>query len=133
MTVRKPAGVTFESWVDRQVREATERGEFDDLPGTGRPIESLTGRYEEMWWVKQKLREEKLAYLPPALQLRKEAQQARDAALAADTEPEARLIITDINDRIREAIKNPPPGPPVDIAPYDVEQFIQRWRQRHRP
>ncbi|MEV0587999.1 DUF1992 domain-containing protein [Nonomuraea sp. NPDC050310] len=28
----------FKTWIDRQIREATERGEFDNLPGTGKPI-----------------------------------------------------------------------------------------------
>lgn len=32
----------FESWIDRQIREAQERGEFDDLPGAGEPIKGLT-------------------------------------------------------------------------------------------
>jgi hypothetical protein len=27
----------YESWVERQIREATERGEFDNLPGAERP------------------------------------------------------------------------------------------------
>lgn len=29
-TERKSPGVSFETWIDRQIREATERGEFDD-------------------------------------------------------------------------------------------------------
>lgn len=29
MTQRRPAGVDFESFVDKQIREAAERGEFD--------------------------------------------------------------------------------------------------------
>jgi hypothetical protein len=38
MTERKPPGVSFETRVERQIREAIEHGEFDDLPGAGRPI-----------------------------------------------------------------------------------------------
>ena len=38
MSERKPRGVSFESWVERQVREARERGAFDDLPGAGKPL-----------------------------------------------------------------------------------------------
>ena len=34
----------YESWVERQIREATERGEFDNLPGQGEPIKGLNGR-----------------------------------------------------------------------------------------
>jgi hypothetical protein len=43
MTERKPPGMSFESWVDKQIREATERGEFDGLPGAGKPIDLPTG------------------------------------------------------------------------------------------
>jgi hypothetical protein len=32
---RKPPGVSWESWVDKQIREAQDKGEFDDLPGHG--------------------------------------------------------------------------------------------------
>ncbi|HEX5502961.1 MAG TPA: DUF1992 domain-containing protein, partial [Thermomicrobiales bacterium] len=28
----------FESWIDRQIRQAQERGDFDNLAGTGRPL-----------------------------------------------------------------------------------------------
>lgn len=38
MTERKPTGQSFESWVDKQIREAAERGELADLPGAGRPL-----------------------------------------------------------------------------------------------
>jgi hypothetical protein len=36
MTERKPPGVSFESWVEKQIREAADRGEFDNLPGASR-------------------------------------------------------------------------------------------------
>ena len=58
MTERKPADVNFESWIDRQIREATERGEFDNLPGTGKPLPG--GPVEEQWWLKDYLRRETL-------------------------------------------------------------------------
>ena len=35
----------WESWIDRQVREAQERGEFDDLPGRGRPLDLTSNPY----------------------------------------------------------------------------------------
>ena len=66
-------GMRFESWAERQVREAIERGEFDDLPGAGRPLPGLNGRDEEDWWVKGFLEREKISMpLPTSLALRKE-------------------------------------------------------------
>ena len=65
----------YESWIDRQIREAQERGEFDDLPGAGKPIKGLTGRQDENWWVKGLMERENLApVLPTSLSLRKESQ-----------------------------------------------------------
>jgi DnaJ family protein C protein 28 len=32
-------GLTWQSWVDRQIREAQERGEFENLPGMGQPLD----------------------------------------------------------------------------------------------
>jgi hypothetical protein len=131
MTQRKPPGVSFETWIDRQIREATERGEFDDLPGTGKPIADLNRPYDEMWWLRQKMQRENLSYLPPTLALRKEAEEALAAASRAASEPEVRRIVADINDKIREANRKPTAGPPTDLAPYDVERVVRDWRD-HR-
>ena len=61
----------YESWVDRQIREAIERGEFANLPGQGKPIKGLNGRDDENWWVKAYLERERLPLpLPTALALR---------------------------------------------------------------
>ena len=38
MTERKPKEISFTSWIDRQINEAQERGEFDNLPGAGKPL-----------------------------------------------------------------------------------------------
>ncbi|WP_405144201.1 DUF1992 domain-containing protein [Sphaerisporangium sp. NBC_01403] len=131
MTERKPPGVSFETWVDRQIREAMERGEFDDLPGTGKPIPGLDKPLDEMWWVKQKMRRENVSYLPPTLALRKEAEDALAAASRATAEPEVRKIVADINEKIREAIRTGLSGPPLNLMPFDVERVVREWRERH--
>lgn len=46
----------FESLAERRIREAVERGEFDDLPGAGRPLPGLGGTYDPDWWVKEWVR-----------------------------------------------------------------------------
>jgi DnaJ family protein C protein 28 len=43
----------WESWIDQQIREAQERGQFDDLPGAGRPMDLTPNPYAQ---------EEELAY-----------------------------------------------------------------------
>ena len=92
MTGRKPPGMTFETWVDRQIREAQERGEFDNLPGVGKPIPGLDAD-DELWWVKQYLRRENLSYLPPTLALRKEVEQVLAAVPEATSDSAVREMI----------------------------------------
>ncbi|MFD0887223.1 DUF1992 domain-containing protein [Streptosporangium algeriense] len=132
MTERKPLGVSFETWIDRQIREATERGEFDDLPGAGKPIPGGGERDDEMWWIKRKMQEENLSFpLPGTLALRKDAEDSRAAAVGARTEAEARKIIDELNARIRDAHGRPLSGPPVFQPTLDVEEVLAEWRERH--
>ena len=42
-----------QTWVDLQVRQAMERGEFDDLPGAGKSIPDLGATHDPDWWVKR--------------------------------------------------------------------------------
>ncbi|MEV0145391.1 MULTISPECIES: DUF1992 domain-containing protein [unclassified Nonomuraea] len=132
MSDRKPYGVNFESWIDRQIREAEERGEFDDLPGKGKPLPDLDKPHDDMWWIKQKLRSEGLSMpLPPTLALRKDAEEALAEARAARSEREARQIVEEVNARIREAIRTGLSGPPLNLLPFDVERVAAEWRASH--
>jgi hypothetical protein len=130
MTDRKPPGVPFETWVERQIREATERGEFDNLPGAGKPIADLDKPHDELWWVRQKLRREDLSCLPPTMALRKEAEDALQAAARAGSEGQVRRIVTEINARIVEGNRKAASGPPLNLTPFDVERVLRTWRER---
>jgi hypothetical protein len=129
MTQRKPAGITFESWIDRQIRQAAERGEFDDLPGSGAPLADLDQPYDEMWWVKRKLRDEQLSYLPPSLALRKEAHAVLEGVSEARTESEVRDRIDAINEKIRDAIRLGIRGPALHLTPFNVDRIVAEWRR----
>ncbi|WP_328548580.1 DUF1992 domain-containing protein [Streptomyces platensis] len=130
MTERKPPGVTFESWIDKQIREATERGDFAGLPGAGKPLPHLDQPYDEMWWIKDKMSREHLSYLPPSLALRKEAEDALEAAAAAPTEAALRRILTPVNERIRAALRTPLEGPPLNLVPFDIDEVARKWREQ---
>ncbi|WP_328924755.1 DUF1992 domain-containing protein [Streptomyces sp. NBC_00190] len=129
MTERKPPGVDIESWVDRQIREAADRGDFENLPGWGKPLASLDAPYDEMWWIKQKMHREGFSALPPALALRKEAEDALEAVRAAPSERQVRAVLTEINEKIRAALRMPPPGPPLGLTEFDVEDVLRTWRE----
>ncbi|PRH78545.1 DUF1992 domain-containing protein [Streptomyces solincola] len=131
MTERKPPGVSFESFVDRQIREAAERGDFRALPGFGKPLPDDTAPYDEEWWVKDKMHREGVSVLPPALALRKESEDALAAAGRARTETEVRRRLEAVNEKIAAALRRPPPGPPLGLVPHDVDAVVRRWRAAH--
>ncbi|GAA2403551.1 DnaJ family domain-containing protein [Nonomuraea africana] len=119
----------FETLIDRQIREAQERGEFDNLPGAGKPIPDRNEAADELWWVKRKLAEENLSMpLPPTLALRKEAYAALAKARETTTEAEVRRILEEINEKIIEGNRKAMSGPPLNLMPYDIEEFLDEWR-----
>jgi hypothetical protein len=128
MTERKPPGVSWETWADKQIREAERRGEFAALPGAGRPLPSLDEPYDELWWVRGKMQREGLSALPPSLVLRKEAEDAMEAVGRAATEAQVRRIVGEINDKLREALRRPPEGPALGRGLFDTEQVVAGWR-----
>ena len=121
---------TFELCARGNARLFRERGAFDDLPGAGRPIPDLDKPYDELWWVKQKLRRENLSYLPPTIALRKEAEDALAAAAEAGSEAEVRRIVADINRKILDGNRKAASGPPLNLAPFDPERVVRSWRER---
>jgi hypothetical protein len=124
----------FESLVDRQIREAQERGEFDDLPGSGKPLRSLDQPYSEDWWLNDLVEREKIGShaLPPALALRKEAQDLMASLSARRSEAAVRDAVADYNERAVQAMRTPQRGPAAVIHPLDVEEVVRAWRSRRR-
>jgi hypothetical protein len=122
--------VRYESWVERQVREAMERGEFDNLPGAGQPIPGLTGRDEENWWVKRLLEREQIPMpLPTSLALRKEVAELPQVLAEVEDEDSVRQIVAELNERIRDSYRRRVDGPPLVIGLVDVETVTAEWRR----
>ncbi len=120
-------------WVDLQIKRAMERGEFDDLPGKGKPLGDLGSLDDRDWWLKKLIERERITgVLPAALQLRKD-----DAELDAQLDREAteklvREQVGDFNRRIIEARRQLQGGPPVVTPTRDVDTEVERWRERRR-
>ena len=118
----------YESFVDRQIREAQERGEFDDLPGAGRPIPGLK-RQDPNWWVKGLIERERISPpLPPGLALRREVEQLHTTLADVRDEASARALVEDLNQRILDLRRRPPDGVPLIVPTVDVEAALERWR-----
>lgn len=50
----------IETVAENRIRQAMDEGKFDDLPGLGKPIPAIDEPYDELWWVRQWIRREKL-------------------------------------------------------------------------
>lgn len=117
-------------WVDLQVRHAMARGDFDDLPGAGKPL-NLPDRHDPDWWVRNLIEREKITgVLPPALGLRTEDAEL-DGQLDREATPEGvRRVVEDFNRRVVEARRQLQGGPPVVTATRDAEAEVAAWRER---
>jgi hypothetical protein len=123
----------FESHVERLIREATERGEFDNLPGRGRPL-NLPDNDDPNWWIKRKLEQDGLdpiSALPPTLQLRKEADGFPGSLAHIRDERTVRRVLEDFNRRVKLDHLAPKFGPSIRIDAHtvDVEDLVRQWRQ----
>ncbi len=123
---RKPPAETWETFAERQIREAQEAGEFAGLEGEGRPLQDLDEPYDEFWWVKRKLRREQLSFVPDAIAIRREAEALLQSLRDAPTESEARERIAALNARIARTNALCVSGPPTTLSPLDVEETLQR-------
>ena len=130
MTERKPGNVSLESWVDQQIRQAQERGEFDDLPGKGKPLKWIDEPYDELWWVKQWLQREELSFTPPGIALRRAVDEMFDRLATFGSEDAVRAVAEELNGRIRTANRIPTNGPPSNLMPLDVDRVVAAWRER---
>ncbi|MGW4467782.1 DnaJ family domain-containing protein [Micromonospora sp. NPDC004704] len=125
----------YESRIDRQIREAQERGEFDNLPGAGKPLPDRGTSYHEDWWIKAWIRRENLTGLAPtSLRLRKEAEDLVRTLTGKPSEQAVRDSVADLNERIRRARQGLVDGPPVLLDTFDPDEVVEIWReQRARP
>jgi hypothetical protein len=118
------------TWVDLQVRQAMERGDFDRLPGYGKPIEGLGTEHDPEWWLKGLIERERIAVLPASLQLRKDDAELDERLDALYAETEVRREVEEFNARVIRARYRPPEGPPLITMPRDVDETVTAWQAR---
>lgn len=118
-------------YVEIAIQHAMRRGDFDDLPGAGKPLTGLGGTYDPDWWIRRKIEREQLTGLgPPALTLRTENERMQERLDAAGSERAVREILDDFNRRVVEARRQLQGGPPVVTPTRDVEAELDAWRRR---
>ena len=130
MTERKPPDVSFETWIDRQIRDAAQRGEFDNLPGAGRPLPGAGRPDDENWWLNEYLRREGVtgdALLPAPLLLRREIEELPALVRRIPSEARVREAVAELNTRILACLREPSDFRVV-LRPVNADAVVERWR-----
>lgn len=127
------AAVDRAAFIETAIQVAIRRGEFDDLPGAGKPLEGLGTHHDPDWWIRRKIERENLTGLgPPAILLRTEDRELNDHLDLLGREEDVREVLEDFNRRVREARRQLMGGPPVVTSPRDVDAEVAAWRERRR-
>ncbi|HEY2285137.1 MAG TPA: DUF1992 domain-containing protein [Streptosporangiaceae bacterium] len=128
MTERKPADMSFRTWIDQQIEEAAGRGEFDDLPGYGKPLPKSEEDAAQAW-LRDYVRREGVSteeFLPVPLKLRKESERLALAAPLLPSEQDVREAAAELNARIMKW-RQVPVGPPIFVRLVDADALAARW------
>ena len=135
MTERKPQGMTFETWVEQQIRRAHDEGAFDGLSLAGKPLPRRDREKSSYEWALEWARREEGevgAMLPTGLALRKEREDL-PALLARQTSEDAvRALVVAHVERVDQYYRRPVEGVWVPVGMPDVEEMVAEWR-RTRP
>ncbi len=125
--------VSSRAWqiiAENKIKTAIDEGQFDDLPGFGKPLAPDFWAYDENWWLKAKAKRENLSVLPPALVLKREVERRMYSIQGLDDEASVRERLIALNRYIRAANLRIFWGPPSDVNEFDVEAFIADWRRQ---
>ncbi len=121
------------AFVETSIQQAIRRGEFDGLPGAGKPLPDLGGSHDPDWWIRRKIETEQLTGLgPPALTLRVEHAEIAQRMDAIAHEADVREALEDFNRRVIEARRQLLGGPPVVTPTVDVDAEVAAWIERRR-
>ena len=129
MTERKPSGMSWETWIDAQIRVATERGAFANLPGAGPPLPTLDQEYDPRWWVKKLVQREQISMLPPSLELLRKVEKELAAIDQLQDEASVRQRVAALNADIVKVNATVIEGPPTRLGALDADEVVARWRR----
>jgi hypothetical protein len=119
------------AYVEASIQQAIRRGEFDNLPGAGKPLPDLGSSHDPDWWIRRKIQTEQLSGLgPPALRLRVEDAELEARLDELSREDDVRETLEDFNRRVIEARRQLLGGPPVVTPTRDVDAEVAAWAGR---
>lgn len=126
---RRPLPTPQAERLESAVEEAMRRGDFDDLPGAGRPLD-MPDTHDPDWWIKRRFAEgdvDRDALLPVVMLLRREFDRREDTFAAMTSEQEVREYAQDFTRRVHQDRRDHPLQ--AMMAPeMDPETAVRRWR-----
>ena len=127
---RRPAMSPETARIEGAIDQAIARGDFDDLPGAGKPLK-LPSRHDPDWWIKQRLEEgdvDRDALLPPVVLLRREYDRRDETLAALSDEQSVREYARDFTERVL-ADRCANPMARIMCPELDPEEAVARWRE----
>ncbi|MBB3677237.1 DUF1992 domain-containing protein [Modestobacter versicolor] len=136
MTERKPQGMTFETWVEQQIRRAHDEGAFEGLSLAGKPLPRRDRDKTSYEWALEWARREEAdvaAMLPTGLALRKEREELPGKVAQQTSEDAVRALVEAHNERVDQYYRRPVEGVWVPVGMADVDQVVAEWRRSRPP
>lgn len=116
----------YQDAVEEQIREAMERGEFDDLPGRGRRLELRDD--DPAWWARRKIQE--MRRQDQVVELIAEVEREIERMWSLPDEAAVRVRVAAINSRI-ELLNEELTGEET-LATLDPRAAVHSWRRMTR-
>ncbi len=116
--------------VERRIVEAMERGEFDGLPGAGKPlhIDAPPPVNEDLWWALKLMRQANV--VPDEVRYRKRIDELRARLDTAADERQVIAIVRELNEQIRTLNGMGTNVIPTTLTTFDEADALARWRRR---
>ncbi|MGP9537945.1 J-domain-containing protein [Brachybacterium sp. AOP43-C2-M15] len=116
--------------VESAIERAAKRGDFDDLPGAGKPLD-LPSTHDPDWWINQRIASgdiDRQALLPVVVLLRKEYEKRDETLAALPSERAAREYAEDFTERVHQDRRANPFQ--TMLAPaWEAGDAARRWRE----
>jgi len=122
--------LTRKAWqliANAKIEQAIQEGQFNALPGFGKPLNLDPANNAGDCWLKRKAQQENLEILPPALVLKRHVERKQQAILEIRDEAKARTALLELNEMIEKSLMNILWGPPCDVLPLETERFMEAW------
>jgi hypothetical protein len=119
----------FANIAERRIQEAMARGEFDNLPGRGKPLvlEDLSGVPEELRMAYKVLKN--AGCLPPEVELSNDVSTLRRLILEMEESEERRSRVRELNFKLMKLEMTRKKPLSLDLLPQYQDKLLDRLQQ----